>query len=771
MALAYNGGKGSAHAALSNLSSGTIKIESGHGSGRETAGISVLAQGAGASAEITNGVSGVMTIKGDADNGGYGIGYLALLGGVGSIVNNGTLTMDRNAIYAFSDGRSQGHFSNTGTVNTEAELMFESSQSLVKGELPIQLLKPAGDTWTQAEEKLSSYASSYEATIWKMKEDWAENSTWEGGTLNFTNIDSDSTDAAYLKNAFTSVMGDGVEILFKGEALGDAELPTGTVPKFSASHANELIALGYAGAVVTNVDLDLSDAYGNPTVLTVGSDASSQIRDSFGFRKLRGVWSLDVKDGKYFVLAGDASGGSLIEGDGAVTVSGSGTLKLGVESDSQSARGSLSTVSLSNGSLEANNGSFTVSSLRGKGTVRVKERASLDIRDAELSGSIRNEGTLTAQTLKVSKGTLLNSGTLRADGKVTIEATAKLAVDGRLVADSLDVKGVVVKGKRADIVVGAASQTLAAEAAGVSLLSVDAEEDAVHKFGIREPIGADEVDRKDAEPAGERDAASSSHSPASAQAFAAFDAANRIAADIESGTEPDRHGLWVKLQTNDGRFDAVRGSRAFELETDGALLGAETQLTSSAKVGAAFAYLDGDIKFNRLNFSWSGYALNFYGAYRADAFALKATAGWLRGTTEAEKDLDADVWHAGLHAEYGVPAGAMTVTPFMGARILSGSFDDLDSQTVFSIPMGAKLSGTIEAGGWTLTPALEAAYVRSMGDTEAEDVRFLPKDTLRGSIGLKAGKGMWTGELSYVGATGSNGYRSNSFNVKLGLLF
>ena len=66
---------------------------------------------------------------------------------------------------------------------------------------------------------------------------------------------------------------------------------------------------------------------------------------------------------------------------------------------------------------------------------------------------------------------------------------------------------------------------------------------------------------------------------------------------------------------------------------------------------------------------------------------------------------------------------------------------------------------------------LEAAYVRSIGDTEAEDIRFLPKDAVRGSVGLKAEKGMWTGELAYAGATGSNDYRSNSLHVKIGLRF
>lgn len=113
----------------------------------------------------------------------------------------------------------------------------------------------------------------------------------------------------------------------------------------------------------------------------------------------------------------------------------------------------------------------------------------------------------------------------------------------------------------------------------------------------------------------------------------------------------------------------------------------------------------------------------------------------------------------------------MTVSPFMGARVMSGSFDGLDSQTVFSVPFGARLSGTLEAGGWRVKPLLEAAYVRSFGDTDDGDARFLAKNVLRGSIGLKAEKGLWTGELSFDGETGSDDWRSNSLNLKLGIAF
>ena len=780
MAMAYNEGAGTTHAVLRNDASGTVVIDSGHGSAEGTAGISVLAQGEGATAEVTNAVGGVMTITGDSSNGGYGIGFLAMSGGTGSIVNNGTLTMDAHAIYGFTDGgESQGSFTNTGTVNAAAELMFESKETVVKGELPIELLKPANPAnpgeggWTQATEALASYASSYEANIWTMKDDWAQHSTWTGGTLNFTDIDADSADAAFLQNAFTSAKGDGVEILFKGEALGDAALPSGVAPKFTAAHANELIAKGYAGSVVTNIDLDASAADGSRTALVVGGDSADGIRDSFGFRRLRGVSSLRIEGGRQFVLAGDADGGALIEGGAPVTVAAGGTLALGVEADAGQSRGTLEAVTLDEGRLEARSGAFSAASLHGTGEVRVKSGAELDIRDAEITGSVRNEGALTAQTIKVSGGTLSSSGTLKADGRVTIESTAKLAVDGAFAADTLDVKGVVVKGARAEIVLGAAAQALEAEAAPAQLRSVPEEEASQPQFGIRPSADDCSEGRTDAASlaASPAERKAQAPSPAMGQAFAAFDAAARLAQAAEAGGTPDRHGLWVKILANDGRFEAVRGAGAYDFETEGAMLGAEAQLTHSAKAGVAFGWLDGDMKFNRLNFSWTGYAVNLYGAYQADAFALKGSAGWLSATTEAEKDLDADVWHAGLRAEYGIPVAGMTVSPFMGARVMSGSFEGLESQTVFSIPLGAKLSGTLEAGGWRVKPLLEAAYVRSFGDTDDGDARFLAKNVLRGSIGLKAEKGLWTGELSFDGETGSNDWRSNSLNLMLGFVF
>ena len=87
------------------------------------------------------------------------------------------------------------------------------------------------------------------------------------------------------------------------------------------------------------------------------------------------------------------------------------------------------------------------------------------------------------------------------------------------------------------------------------------------------------------------------------------------------------------------------------------------------------------------------------------------------------------------------------------------------------MPLGVKLAGEVSASGWNITPSLEASYVRSMGDTKAEDIRFLSEDAFTGALSLRAEKGAWTGELTFRGAAGSNDYEDRSFMVKVGMTF
>lgn len=754
---------------------------------------------------LTNGSGAVLTFN-DQSN------YLVRGSGDVKIDNQGTVKLTENSLSclalvqngAYDNVHIEYVNQSAGTTSLYAKNMFEIKKSGEVGALPISVLSLSDGQWKKSSITVEGFESDTAAADWQLMSDWAKYSSWkEGGTLLVNDVVAGSKAAQQMQSAFTAAFGTGTNIQFLGKddwASGEIVTPDEDGSVFNVDVVKKIIEAGHAGAIVTNFRLSNASADGSAQSLTVGSGAGQVITTSFGFQGIDGATDVTVNNGQTLALIGTSTGGALVGGDAPIVLD-NGTLMLGVTQadsspDDPSTAGSLEKVTMKNGShVNADNMWIQADSITGEGAVSLTETGRMHVRELALSGDISNSGTLSADALTISKGKATTSKTLKSSGKITVESTASLAVDGILAADEYDIKGVVKLGKNATVYTGAAAieqmrkdhADAAAELdrvegkAGVSTLSVlerivadsmktsgEAEGTEQGKDGERATFIPD----KESEAADFTGGTSKPKvEPAAAQAFAAFDAVNRIAGEIESGAAPDRHGLWVKLEANDGRFGVVEGGSSFDVDTEGAVVGAESAVADGVKLGAALSYLDGEIDASGLKNNWTSWGLHLYGAYRADAFALKGTAGWLRGTTEAEKDLDADVWHAGLRAEYGVPTGAMTITPFMGARVMSGSFDDLDSQTVFSIPMGAKLSGTIEAAGWTLTPMLEAAYVRSIGDTEAEDIRFLPKDAVRGSVGLKAEKGMWTGELAYAGATGSNDYRSNSLHVKIGLRF
>lgn len=743
---------------------------------------------------LTNGSGAVLTFN-DQSN------YLVRGSGDVKIDNQGTVKLTENSLSCLALVQNSAYDNvhieyvnqSAGTTSLYAKNMFEIKKSGEVGALPISVLSLSDGQWKKSSITVEGFESDTAAADWQLMSDWAKYSFWkEGGTLLVNDVVAGSKAAQQMQSAFTAAFGTGTNIQFLGKddwASGEIVTSDEDGSVFNVDVVKKIIEAGHAGAIVTNFRLSNASADGSAQSLTVGSGAGQVITTSFGFQGIDGATDVTVNNGQTLALIGTSTGGALVGGDAPIVLD-HGTLMLGVTQvdsspDDPSTAGSLEKVTMKNGShVNADNMWIQADSITGEGAVSLTETGRMHVRELALSGDISNSGTLSADALTISKGKATTSKTLKSSGKITVESTASLAVDGILAADEYDIKGVVKLGKNAQVYSGGAAleqMRLDHADAAAELDRVEGKA-AVSAMSLLESVDdeaaatAAEADEPDQGTDGESAAVASSGSkgkvrPSAAQAFAAFDAVSRVAADIESGASADRHGLWVKLQANDGRFGVVERGGTFDVDAEGAVVGAEAALADGVKLGAALSYLDGEIEASGLKNNWTSWGLHLYGAYRADAFALKGSAGWLTATTEAEKDLDADVWHAGLRAEYGVPAGGMMVTPFLGARVMSGSFDGLDSQTAFSVPLGAKLSGTIEAAGWTLTPVLEAAYVRSIGDTEAEDIRFLPKDAVRGSVGLKAEKGMWSGELAYAGATGSNDYRSNSLHVKIGLRF
>ena len=782
----YEGGPVQVQAVVNN--SGVMTVKAGTGKGAH--GIAWAFAG-NTDGGIFNKSGGTISLLGTESA--SAIGGLSFTDTTANFTNEGTVNMNKYAIGSLTDGVQRNSFINasTGTVNTEAEAIFEKTESSLDVASEVGLLNPKDGATDNVE--VDGFGANETKLSWSIKDDWAIHSVWEdGGVLNITDVMEGSYAAQQIEAAFTEVFGTGTKLNFQGEddwASGNL-----VTDAFTASIGNALIDQGYAGNIVTNFNLDNAAEDGTAQALTIGTGDGQVIKDSLGFRQIEGVSSVTVNSGKYFALIGLPAGGELVKGGAPVTLD-NGTLKLGVtpaesaRTDSSTA-GKLETVAMKNGSkIETENMWVQVASVEGQGDVSLTETGRMHVGNMNVKGSVKNEGTLSADTLTVS-GSLETSKTLKSSGTITVNSGSKLVADGYVVADKLDIKGVMIRGNNATVYTGAAAMDLLREANAEAAAEVDRVEGTaeVSTLSVLERIVAESMKKTEeskTEAGQDADKEDSSSDPVvvtskrrvspvlpqDAQAFAAFDAVSRIASDIERGSNADGRGLWVKLVTGESEFGVREGAK-FELDSDGAMIGAEAKLTPNFKIGAAFSYLDGEIDAGRLKNDWTSYGMHAYLSYREGDFGVMGTVGWLRGTTEAERDYDADVWHAGIRTEYDLFKGErISFTPFLGARIMSGSFDGMSSQTVVNVPVGVKLAGELTTAGWTVTPALEASYIRSMGDTEAKDVRFLPENAFAGALSLKAEKGAWTGELSLRGAAGSNDYEDRVFMGKIGLKF
>ena len=549
-------GKGQAVARLENRN-GSVVVKSSNPYG---AGIGVGAQGAGASAVISNCADCTMTFEGYTGGDlSYGLGILAMAGGNGSIRNEGTLNLGSHAIYALSDGAegTTASFTNTGRVNAVSDVIFESEIQSGLEKLPVHLLVANDSGMEEREVTLDSYAVDGERTVWTMKDDWVQNSTWvDGGTLNFTNVEANTADAASLLNAFVSVKGDGTSVLFKGEELSYEG--SASTPKFTAAHAQELIDLSYAGAVVTNITLDESDATGAKQALTVGTAGDHAFSDSLGFRSIRGVSSVDVVNGKTLTLIGSVSSGAMVESDVPIALDNA-SLRFGVDDESVAGhQGTVGNVTMKGAStLGVTNGTYTANNVTGEGTLNVSKTGTFNVTKAEIAGALRNEGRIVAKDLTVNKGTVETSGTIKATGTVKVGAGAVMTANGLVSADTLDVKGTFIRGNNASIVVGKAAQDLIdkeqgnkaaakamkanvapkAKAASVDEGKAKDSSGEKPKFGLTNPISSG-YEAPDLDFPVQEKVRSRPVLPLDAQAFAAFDAVKRISSDIEHGTNP-----------------------------------------------------------------------------------------------------------------------------------------------------------------------------------------------------------------------------------------
>lgn len=432
--------------------------------------------------KIINNEGATLTISGYSDS---ALGIRDLTGCIGStatIENSGTLNLNKWAIGSFGLRDVTVTNSNTGTVNAEVEAIFEDG----------------GTTTTRSNKDITVVTSDIASTVntdaygvttvsdagWVLKDDWADHSVWEdGGQLTITDIAEGTFDAQTIREHFEEQFGTGTTISFTGEG-GSAEGESSvTTDAFTMTVVNRLLSEGKAfdGSVVTS---EILDGEKRAFSLSVGGSLAR----NFGFKGLTNVQSVSIDDGYALVLSGEAVGSpdefNLTNGADVSVADGKLVLGLNIAPYSSGYRGSLDSVTLNASSgqavLEVAANEFSVDKVLASqnGLISVAQNAVLSIADldaasstrvsveqsgslkltgvAVVSGSVDNEGSITAEDSLSATGSWTGSGTISNNKEITasdwsVENTITNATDYSIVTitDGTNSLGTVVGGKLA----------------------------------------------------------------------------------------------------------------------------------------------------------------------------------------------------------------------------------------------------------------------------------------------------------------------------------
>ena len=272
-------------------------------------------------------------------------------------------------------------------------------------------------------------------------------------------------------------------------------------------------------------------------------------------------------------------------------------------------------------------------------------------------------------------------------------------------------------------------------------------------------------------------------------------------------------GLWLlpiyRTLDSDG-FDADGLDAGADVDLYGAALGADYAFANGLTAGLMFNLGSGDADGTDAGSA----AENDFDYYSIGAYAKLSLGGsfdlladlsfsQLDNDFEAQSGLqdygkltasaDADVWSAGLTAQYKFDLNSAAITPHAGLRWTSVDLDDYsvdsaagriastdaDRMDVFSVPVGVKLTTEYETSGWTISPLLDLTLACNFGDDEldtdtvftgAEDFNYqlstevLDSFTYSAALGLAAqygGLGLAV-SADYTGSSNTDGFGVNA---------
>ena len=222
--------------------------------------------------------------------------------------------------------------------------------------------------------------------------------------------------------------------------------------------------------------------------------------------------------------------------------------------------------------------------------------------------------------------------------------------------------------------------------------------------------------------------------------------------------------LWADVSGERYEADKLDNNGSFRADAAYATFGGDLEVLEGLTAGLALQYGDASLRsdVSGIKNDITSYGLTAYAGKSFGAAKVVGELAWLKSEnditahqTALNQKLDANIYSAGVRAQYELAAGSFKFVPSIGLRVSRLETDDMTvgsikvdegDLTYVQMPISLRISGfEADAAGWTLAPSFKVAYVPTFGDKEVKVLGYsqdvLDMSPVQADFGLRAVNG------------------------------
>ena len=250
--------------------------------------------------------------------------------------------------------------------------------------------------------------------------------------------------------------------------------------------------------------------------------------------------------------------------------------------------------------------------------------------------------------------------------------------------------------------------------------------------------------------------------------------------------------LWADVTGERYEADKLDNGGSFRADAGYGTFGADLEVLDGMTAGLALQYGDASLRssVSGIKNDITSYGLTAYVGQSFGAAKVVGELAWLKSENDItaaqsalSQKLDANIYSAGVRAQYELGAGSFKFVPSIGLRVSRLETDDMNVGTIkvddadltyVQMPISLRITGfEADAAGWSFAPSFKVAYVPTFGDKEVKVLGYgqdvLDMSPVQADFGLRAVNGNLMFNLDMMVGGGEAG--TSSIGGKMGVKY